>query len=824
MLQKQYLPTIIGFFVLLLSAAFTLADEHIPAPTTEELPTITVGSRRIVVRPSINTLKPVDIIKGEDLAKQGTTDLSSSLRTLVPSYNVNTQPISDGATLIRPINLRGLSPDHALIFINGKRRHRGAIISFLGNGIADAAQGPDVSVIPAIALKQVEILHDSASAQYGSDAIAGVVNFVLKDRPDSGAIETQWGKTYAGDGDDYRIAMNIGLPVTDNGFFNISAEFHQQQATSRSVQMADAAVLIDAGLSGVRQPYVAIWGQPRVDDDIKLFANSGLTINKHMQLYAFGNYGKRYTEGGFYFRNPGITDKDGNLEEAARDTIRCGVYAVCDKDGKRTGPLNALKGKFPNGFTPQFGGKVRDYSASGGIKGQFDSGFTYDTSYSFGRSEVDFHIKNTVNASLGKDSPTAFYLGSYTQTEQSVNVDASYPIQNNLFASPVYLASGIEWRNEEFKIGVGDKDSWRVGPCAGDKGKLLSQCSFQSGYSVGANGFNGFDVETAGKWDRSNIGIYIDAEADVLTRLTLTAKGRYDKFEDFSGAVNFEVGALYHINDVFGLRGGFSTGFRTPTVGQQHVSNRSTGFSNGKLTNTALLPADHKDSKANGAKALQAEYSKTFSTGLLVEVGAMALTADYFNITIDNRIGKSKEYKKDGKVTRYFGNGFDTRTWGVNLSADVDINALITHQGSSSLTFAGNYTKTKVSSYKKVFFDETRKFLHEKSLPNIRFAMGLQHERKHWRGLARLNYFGSYYALHANELKNKIHPGAEITVDAELSYLPTKALEFSLGANNIFNNFPDKNPYATKLGTKYPESSPMGFAGGFYYLRARYNF
>ncbi len=279
------------------------------ADQIEEL--VVVGSRR-EARSAADTIAPVDVISGSDFAAQATSDISDLLRIAVPSFNVNTQPISDAATIVRPANLRGLSPDNTLVLLNGKRRHRASVISFLGGGISDGAHGPDIGVFPSIGLKQVEVLRDGASSQYGSDAIAGVINFVLKDDREGGSIDIKWGSTYEGDGDNFRLAGNIGLPLGNDGFVNISAEFIEVDDTIRSVQRTDAAALIAAGNTAVSDisvntittEFAQIWGQPNVNDDYKIFVNSGYQINDNLEVYAFANYAERQVEGGFFFRNP----------------------------------------------------------------------------------------------------------------------------------------------------------------------------------------------------------------------------------------------------------------------------------------------------------------------------------------------------------------------------------------------------------------------------------------------------------------------------------------------------------------------------------------
>ena len=307
----------LGVSALMIATSFSTPSFAQEASFGDEI--ITTGTRR-KARSAADTPAPVDVISGNEFVNQATNDITDLLRTVVPSYSVNTQPISDAATIIRPANLRGLSPDNTLVLLNGKRRHRGSVISFLGGGISDGAQGADVGVFPALGLKQVEVLRDGASSQYGSDAIAGVINFKLKDASEGGIVEVKYGSTYEGDGTNYSIAGNVGLPLGPDGFINISAEYGDAEGTIRSVDRADVLALVAAGNTAVQDisvnsyttDFVQYWGQPDVDNDWKVFINTGVELTENAEVYAFGNYAERTVTGGFFFRNP---------------TNRGGVYA-----------------------------------------------------------------------------------------------------------------------------------------------------------------------------------------------------------------------------------------------------------------------------------------------------------------------------------------------------------------------------------------------------------------------------------------------------------------------------------------------------------------
>ena len=439
---------------------------------------VAVGSRRDA-RSVGDSPAPVDVISAADIRNQGGTDMDYMIRTLVPSFNVNTQPISDAATLIRPANLRGLPPDNMLVLVNGKRRHRGSVISFLGGGIADGAQGPDISALPSIALKKVEVLRDGAAAQYGSDAIAGILNFVLNDSSEGTRLEIRQGEYSEGDGETWRIAANVGMPFTDDGYANFSMELQETDPTARSSQRGDAASLKAAGVPVWEHPFgngeAQVWGSPKVSDDYKFIANIGLDLTESSKFYMFANYAEKNVLGGFFFRNPnnrtGVYDNGSDFRLIADAGEAAGGARTCAANGTVDATAGNLVGAalaaytndancfvfnelFPGGFTPSFGGDVTDWSIASGVSGTMESGTDYDISAHIGENRSDFFIMNTVNPSLGPQSPTEFNPGSYIQLEKNLNIDfvRSIPMQS----FDLSFAYGFEWREEQFEIVNGD--------------------------------------------------------------------------------------------------------------------------------------------------------------------------------------------------------------------------------------------------------------------------------------------------------------------------------------------------------------------------------
>lgn len=403
--------------------------------------------------------------------------------------------------------------------VNGKRRHRGAVITFLGGGISDGSQGVDLESIPAGALKQVEVLRDGASSQYGSDAIAGVINFQLNDAAEGGSVEVQYGSTYAGDGDNFKVSGNTGFALGDNGFVNVTAEYGNTDGTSRSIVRPDVEALIAAGNTaaadfltingGFTDEVPQYWGQPDVNDNLKLFINSGIEVGENAELYAFGGYSERRVEGGFFYRNPinrgGVFSNDGGATLLVGDLLDaqdgvldgsagCPVINVNNlvPDPVALAAVEANPNCFtffseiPGGFTPRFGGDNQDISIVGGLRGELDfgTGLRYDLSASYGKNSVDFFINNTLNASLGADSPRDFTPGGQDQIETNLNADFVYEVETGL-ASPLNVAFGAEYRNERFDLNAGDEASFALGPLA------------NQGFSSASNGFGGFPEDSS---------------------------------------------------------------------------------------------------------------------------------------------------------------------------------------------------------------------------------------------------------------------------------------------------------------------------------------
>ena len=876
--------------------ALAVTAAHSVIAQEADLEEVIITGTRLADRSAADSPVPVDVISGSDMRVNGSTDIQDMLRTQVPSFDINTQPISDAATISRPPNLRGLSPDNVLVLVNGKRRHRGSIISFLGGGISDGAQGVDLASIPGLALKQVEVLRDGASSQYGSDAIAGVLNFILRDDSEGFEIVARAGSTFEDDGENYMIAANLGLPLGDRGFVNITGEMREVDGTVRSVVRNDVAYQVANGYTPVAD-FQAIntytneapqyWGQPDVEDDFKIFINAAFEINENAELYAFGNHAERSVAGGFFYRNvvggpsgqrggvyrgpvvdpttglksdsgvPSVLVGDMDGGSSCIDGIPLGGQGGITPDPDFLASVTADPNCFsfietiPAGFVPRFGGDNEDQAIAVGLRGTIGmgSGLNYDISAQRGSNKTDFFINNTINASLGPNTPRNFIPGGQEQTETLYNLDLSYGFEVGL-ASELNIAVGAEYREEEFDLFAGDEASYILGP-------LASQ-----GFSSSSNGFGGFPRNTSAEQD--NTAYYIDAEADVTERLTLQAAVRHEEFSNFDSTTNYKLAGLVHVTDAFRIRAAISTGFHAPTAGQASITNVTTQNVAGVLVDQGTLPlfsaagqlaADYVESFGNGRPELGPEEADNFSIGVAFDIGSSSWTIDYYEIDVEDRIalganvdflaalnfaGGGSDYESvsdaltgldaNGTINRqeflglddlsqfrFFTNSFDTSTEGVDIVGKMNFELM---SGSSTVTVAFNYNKTEVTDAGTINpISGGRIEALEDLLPNIKGNVSWSHSQNKWTTLLRANYYGGWTST-----GNGYDVDAAILVDAQIAYQLTDNLELVAGVENLFDEYPDETPNPGGLGQLYPEDSPFGFNGGAWYVQGRYSF
>lgn len=800
---------------------------------------VTIGTRG-KPRSATSSVAAVDVISASDFVSQGGVDTSNLLRNVVPSFNVNDQPISDAATLVRPANLRGLAPDHTLVLVNGRRRHRAAVITWLGQGSSDGSQGADISAIPSLALQSVEILRDGAAAQYGSDAIAGVINFNLKNSASEGSAEIKYGQYTEGE-NQYTIAVNQGFALGENGFLNVTAELTEAEATDRSVQRNDAAALIAAGVQGINTP-AQVWGTPEIDGDVKLWANFGAEFNNGMELFGNANYNNKEAIGGFYYRNPsnrgGVYAADGNL-----------LFADLTADGSGNCPSvangNAIPGTaagltspefaaaaarpecfnfaeiIPGGFTPNFGGEVTDTSLLLGLRGGEDEGFNWSVSAYYGKNQADFFINNTVNASLGADTPRDFNPGAYEQQDINLNVDFSMPLSEN-----VSFAFGAEYREEEFSIIAGQVESYNDGGLG------------VQGFSTSSNGFPGFSPSIAGSFARANSSVYGDLEWQASDNLLVAAAIRFEDFDGFGSTTNYKLGANYAITESAGVRGTISTGFKAPTPGQSNASNISTQLVNGVLTNLGVIPSTSPASVLQGGKELGPEDSDNITFGGFFTAGPVDFTVDFFKIDVSNRLNVSNTFSltptdletlrgqgidaSDINSFSFFTNQFDTETQGIDIVATMNTEWA---GGNTTWNLAFNKTDTEITRRDPNLLSDARVQLIEDGVPGTRWNLSANHQLDKARFLARVSHYGDHFD---NEAGGTF--GSNNLLDLEFGYRYSDKIDFSLGARNVTDEQGDRAAdvgsfdFGAVLGLEYSQFTPFGFNGTFLYGKASYSF
>jgi len=814
----------LALLVPAIHAPLALAQED--AADLEEI--IVTGSRG---RPRTvsDSPVPVDVFGAEDIEAISYTDTNDIIKTLVPSFNIARQPISDGATFIRPAELRGLPTDKTLVLVNSKRRHRAALVAIGGSG----TQGPDMATIPAVAIQNIEVLRDGAAAQYGSDAIAGVINFLLKDNREGGSVTIDGGQYHEGDGRSTTVQGNIGLPLGDNGFISISGEFHESDQTTRAEQYCGSWFCLDPsnptynsfnntasfftgafakdnpvntsnidGLEQTRLDYgldqtflgninlanigdgdvVQPWGQPDADA-ARVFFNAGIELNDSNELYGFGNLSESSSNGSFFYRYP----YNGTIEE------------LREPDGSIYFPLE----KHPGGFTPRFFGEVFDISLTGGIRGEMDNGLTYDFSARNGESEIQYTLSNTINPSMGPDSPISFRPGDLINSETQLQADFTYELDNGAL-----LAFGASWMDESYEVVEGEFDSYNAGPyslqdphgfCSDDvaivtrskddrlnpsptgntptaagmeviaNGSSLD-CSNRwdpvyTVVGVGSNGFPGYSPEFSDVYARNSAAVYGDISGDVTDNLFLQGAVRYEDYDDFDAELVWKLAGKLDVTDTFGIRASIGTAFRAPTPGQQGTTNVSTRLPQGFPVATGLFPAGGPIAQALGAVPLKPELSDNYTIGFTAEVSNIDLTVDFYRIDVQDRTQavSTRDVSTDptsgsayenylalsnaGVVGAesiggvfYFANGFNTSTQGLDVVATTPIEW--GDMGTTTLTASFNFTENKFDTDPSDYLNAENQFDFENFDPNWRGVITARHELNQLTLIGRVSYYG----------------------------------------------------------------------------------
>ncbi len=765
-------------------------------PLIEEL---LVTGTRSKPRTALDSPVPVDTFDAITLERQGNGDLTETLRNLVPSYSA-TALTGDGSAFVRSTSLRGLPPDDTLVLVNSKRRHRSSLIQHFGAAMSSGAHAVDVGMIPSIALKNVEVLRDGAAAQYGSDAIAGVMNFILKDSDEGGQVQAQVGTWFEGE-TDWKLATNFGLPLGNDGFLNISAEYVDNEQLSRGGQDVDAI-----GVVGAKNPAMN-WGRP-ASSGLRMMYNAAVSLGS-AEAYLFGNYADTVGTYSFFYREP---DKAGILTPVPLDPSNPagGNFCLCDA--------------YPAGFTPLLDGDQSDFSQVAGIRGETEGGWNYDFSLSYGQNRMEYTLNRSINPSWGPDTPTSFDIGDLEQREMNLNADFSKQVSDR-----TNVAFGAEWREETYEMYVGDRAAWDAGDWTG-VGALIDPVTATNYVEpgIGANGMTGISPETAGEFSRENWAAYVDMETDFSEDFLVQVAVRHENFSDFGSTTVGKLAARYALSDVITLRGAISTGFRAPTPGQSNYSGIVTTFDVGTLEQTqqGTLAPTHPLAVANGGKALDAETSLNTSIGFSFQPDpAFSITVDGFKIEVEDRIMKTQNIAVvDPLFTSlsFYTNALETETTGV------DVVGLYQHDwdngSTTNFTFAYNHTETEVTGQTQVGgIDPVSAGAIaniEGNLPEDRTSFSVVHSVGRLSGMVRANYYGET----VDEDGANTPIGSELIFDAEVRFAMTEKFELMLGANNMFDEYPDRVPSRVSQGMPYPRRTPIGSHGGMWYLRGVYNF
>lgn len=854
-----------ALFIAAASPAFAQQDSAPQDSAVEEATgadaIIVTGTRR-TDRTVADSTVPVDVISGDALLNSGQTETNKLLNQLVPSFNFPQPSLTDGTDSLRPATLRGLAPDQVLVLINGKRRHQSALVNLNGS-VGRGSTAVDLNTIPPLAIERIEVLRDGAASQYGSDAIAGVINVQLK-KGMGGRAQATFGKyitemedvgqvdtvslttglsdnptiTYTGndrkrnDGDTYTFASNFGLPLGESGYLNLTAEYKDRSPTNRSGP-------------DIRRNYFAA-GDPReatfnryahrygdgVSKDLNFFVNAGYEFSDTAEFYTFGSYGVRDGNGaGFYRRSSDVRNRDW----AASTTTFIPIYA--------------------DGFLPLIASTIVDISAAAGLRGA-TSGWDYDLSVVYGSNRLDYTIENTVNTSLGgAASARRFDSGGLRSGQTSVNLDLRRDLDIGIGQS-VSLAFGGEYRNENYKIVAGELQSYVNGP--------FSAAPFNA--AGGAQVFPGFRPANATDVSRDSFAGYVELDADLSDRLTLQLAGRYEHFSDFGDTVNGKAAARFEVIDGVALRGSVSTGFRAPSLAQQSFATTSTNNVGGVLIEIGTFPVTSPVAIALGAQPLEPEKSVNLGAGVtFTPVTGLSITADYYNIQINDRITLTENLQGADVLAlltsagvsgvssaRFFINGIDTKTTGLDIVASYRVPEF--GFGQFRLSVGYNLNNTKITD-RRVFsgFTAQRLFARQESFrltdgqPKNKLNIGLDWDYDNFGLTLRTNRYGEVFlpsgfstaannnniALAPGDVPGDIFLSPKWVTDLEFRFKPVESVSIAFGANNLLDVYPDRLPFGTVDGVNYgfnnsflpySSQSPFGFSGRFVYGRVSIDF
>jgi iron complex outermembrane receptor protein len=734
------------------------------------------GSDAIIVtgtrdrsRTQFDTLAPVDVLSQQSIQSSVSNDLSDTLAQLLPSFNVQRLPAADGQAFVRPATLRGLSADQTLVLLNGKRYHRSALLGTRG------AQAPDLASIAPLSIGRIEVLRDGASAQFGSDAIAGVVNLILDDRPGMRAFG-QFSEYDRGDGAEYQTGARGGIALGDRGMLVVTGQYDHADATSRSRQRPDAIAFQAANPQITLPNPVQRWGQPDLGR-IQGAVNAHYDLTDGLTLYTFGTVQDGEGQTDFNWRNPAGT---------------ASVY----RSAAAFPGFNFLQ-VYPAGFTPRLGTSFSDYQSMTGLRGAVGDAFTYDFSGSFGRSRIVYQLSETVNASLGPVSPTSFYLGRLEQREFNLNANFVYRLPVGT-KEPVNIAFGAERRRETYEDSTGDPASYAIGPGAA------------SGLAPNSNGFPGFGPERAGTFGQTSYAGYLDLEWKPVKALTLGAAGHYEDFSAFGDTFNYKLSVRAEPTQGIAARTTYSTGFRAPTPAQLNTISTTQGldtvtlqvFNAGRLSPTSALAV------ALGAQPLEPETSDTMTAGSTFQSDfGLSGSVDLYQIRVDDRFSESRalaipaNFPNPNRFTSvsYFTNDFDTRTRGIDV---VLTYAQRMGPGRANVSIAYNYNQTKVTSdVSAAIGNDAQRRIFEERLPQHNATATIGYDIGRLGAFVRGRYYGAWTDSTGNATGEIFQRFGDIALfDASVSYTLDEHFTIRGGAEDVFNTYPAEAVFQASRG------------------------
>jgi iron complex outermembrane receptor protein len=763
---------------------------------------VVVGSRADE-RTVVSSSAPIDVLTAADIKQTGLTETGQVLQLLAPSFNFPRPAINDGTDHVRPATLRGLSADQTLVLINGKRRHTSAMLN-VNSTVGRGASAVDLNAIPTSSIERIEILRDGASAQYGSDAIAGVINIILKSN-DKLTASLTGGQTSEGDGKTLTGSASYGVEIGETGYVNLSAEYRDRGMTNRA-GLDTRQQYFDGDPRNANPPKVTIrYGDPKTKDG-GAFLNALIPLSTGISAYAFGGYTSRNGESSGFFRRP-------NDERNVR----------------------AL---YPNGFLPLINSSITDASIVGGLKADI-SGWQLDASGAFGSNSFRFDITNSLNTSYGTASPRDFYAGTVKFQQMTANVDIFKPLDIGLHA-PVNFAAGFEYRSDNYIQQAGEEKSYKNGGVP-----VLDGPDSGSVAAVGSQVFPGYRPEDEADTKRSNISLYVDVENNLTKDLLLGLAGRFENYSDFGSAVNGKLSARYSFAPEFSVRGTASTGFRAPSVMQQYFSSTATDFIGGQPIEIRTFPVSSVQARALGAQDLKPEKSVNISLGVGIEPAEnFAVSIDGYMITIADRVTLSENFQGpqiekllkpfNYAAGRFFTNAIDTRTTGLDIVARYGFD--FHESGNLRLTASANFTKTEVTRVAEppsqlvglgeTLFGSLERARVEQGQPRSTFNFSANYTINNLSVMAREVRYGSVFEPYNGGIPEYDQTfAAKFITDLDISYRVMSNIRVAVGGNNIFNVYPDKYKIVPDddyngLLMPYSAYSPFGFNGAYYYVRA----